>query len=159
MKVSKSLARHLRHQPERIGLVLDPQGRVAVDDLLRAMAGHGVPLSRAEREHVVAVNDERRFALDGDRVRANQGHTVGVDLGLPPPVPPAYLHHGTTAPRLDAIRTEGLRPMGRRHVHLSTGPGTAAGVGARRGRPVVLTVDAGTVHGDGLVFRVSANGV
>ncbi|MCP9958171.1 RNA 2'-phosphotransferase [Streptomyces sudanensis] len=159
VKVSKYLARHLRHQPERIGLVLDRQGWVAVDDLLRALARHGMPLSRAELEHVVAVNDKRRFAVDGDRIRANQGHTVDVDLGLPPAVPPAHLHHGTVAARLDAIWAEGLRPMGRRHVHLSTDPETAARVGARRGRPVVLTVDATAMHGDGLVFRVSANGV
>ncbi|MDT9681853.1 RNA 2'-phosphotransferase [Streptomyces sp. TRM76323] len=159
VKVSKYLSRHLRHQPERIGLVLDPQGWVAVDDLLRAMARHGMPLSRAELEHVVAVNDKRRFALDGDRIRASQGHTVDVDLGLPPATPPAYLYHGTVGARLEAIRAEGLRPMSRHHVHLSPDRETAARVGSRRGRPVVLTVDAGAMHGDGHVFHVSANGV
>ncbi|OEJ95466.1 RNA 2'-phosphotransferase [Streptomyces thermolilacinus] len=158
-KVSKYLSRHLRHQPERIGLVLDPQGWVAVEDLLSAMARHGMPLTRAELEHVVAVNDKRRFALDGDRIRASQGHTVDVDLGLPPAAPPAYLYHGTIAAALDAIRAEGLRPMGRHHVHLSPDRETATRVGARRGRPVVLAVDAGAMHRDGHVFHVSANGV
>ncbi len=159
MKVSKYLSRHLRHQPGRIGLVLDPHGWVAVDDLLRAMARHGMPLSRAELEHVVAVNDKRRFTIDGDRIRASQGHTVDVDLGLPPATPPAYLYHGTVAANLAAIRAEGLRPMARHHVHLSPDRETATRVGARRGRPVVLSVDAGAMHRDGHVFHVSANGV
>ncbi|MHC3392972.1 RNA 2'-phosphotransferase [Streptomyces lavendulocolor] len=159
VKVSKYLAKHLRHQPERIGLVLDPHGWVAIDDLLRAAAEHGVRISRAELEHVVAVNDKRRFAIDGDRIRASQGHTVDVDLDLPAAEPPAYLYHGTVARSLPAIRAEGLRPMARHHVHLSPDRETATRVGARRGRPVVLSVDAGAMHRDGHVFHVSANGV
>ncbi|WP_374986762.1 RNA 2'-phosphotransferase [Streptomyces fradiae] len=159
VKVSKYLSRHLRHQPERIGLDLDEQGWVAVDDLLRALARHGMPLTRTELDHVVATNDKRRFALDGDRIRASQGHTVDVDLGLPPAVPPPLLHHGTVAAALDAIRAEGLRPMNRHHVHLSSDRETAVRVGSRRGRPVVLTVDAAAMHRDGHVFHVSANGV
>ncbi|MEU6488252.1 RNA 2'-phosphotransferase [Streptomyces sp. NPDC046887] len=159
VKVSKYLSKHLRHQPERIGLVLDPQGWVAVDELLGALTRNGMPLTRAELDHVVAVNDKRRFTIDGDRIRANQGHTVRVDLDLPAAVPPAFLYHGTVAGSLDAIRSEGLRPMGRHHVHLSPDRETATRVGARRGRPVVLAVDAGAMHRDGHVFRVSANGV
>ncbi|MCK8676359.1 MULTISPECIES: RNA 2'-phosphotransferase [Streptomyces] len=159
VKVSKYLSKHLRHQPERIGLVLDPQGWVAVDELLGALARNGMPLTRVELDHVVAVNDKRRFTIDGDRIRANQGHTVRVDLDLPPAVPPAFLYHGTVAGSLDAIRAEGLRPMARHHVHLSPDRETATRVGARRGRPVVLAVDAGAMHRDGHVFRVSANGV
>ncbi|WP_175411294.1 RNA 2'-phosphotransferase [Streptomyces sp. TRM64462] len=161
VKVSKYLSRHLRHQPESIGLVLDPHGWVAIDDLLRAMDRHGMRISRAELEHVVAVNDKRRFTIDADsdRIRANQGHTVEVDLDLPPAAPPAYLYHGTVARSLDAIRAEGLRPMSRHHVHLSPDRETATRVGARRGRPVVLAVDAAAMHRDGHVFHVSANGV
>ncbi|MFB6980697.1 RNA 2'-phosphotransferase [Streptomyces scopuliridis] len=159
VKVSKYLAKHLRHQPERIGLTLDANGWVPVDELMTAAAAHGFRLSRAELDHVVAVNDKRRFTIDGDRIRANQGHTVTVDLELAPAQPPAYLYHGTVARNLDAIRAEGLRPMDRHHVHLSPDRETATRVGARRGRPVVLSVDAGTMHRDGLVFHVSANGV
>ncbi|MEV4975743.1 RNA 2'-phosphotransferase [Streptomyces scopuliridis] len=159
VKVSKYLAKHLRHQPERIGLTLDANGWVPVDELMTAAAAHGFRLSRAELDHVVAVNDKRRFTIDGDRIRANQGHTVAVDLELAPAQPPAYLYHGTVARNLDAIRAEGLRPMDRHHVHLSPDRETATRVGARRGRPVVLSVDAGTMHRDGLVFHVSANGV
>ncbi|MFE7535665.1 RNA 2'-phosphotransferase [Streptomyces rhizosphaericola] len=159
VKVSKYLSAHLRHRPERIGIALDENGWVDVEILLSAAARHGFPLTRAELDHVVAANDKRRFTVDGDRIRANQGHTVTVDLDLPPAEPPAYLYHGTVARALDAIRAEGLRPMARHHVHLSPDRETATRVGARRGRPLVLTVDAGAMHRAGHVFRVSANGV
>ncbi|MFD9716650.1 RNA 2'-phosphotransferase [Streptomyces sp. NPDC059076] len=159
VKVSKYLSRHLRHSPERIGITLDAGGWVAIDVLMRAAAEHGFPLTRPELDHVVAVNDKRRFTVDGPRIRANQGHTVEVDLGLPPAEPPAYLYHGTVAAHLAAIRGEGLRPMNRHHVHLSPDRETATRVGARRGRPVVLSVDCGAMHRAGHVFFVSANGV
>ncbi|MFE9842218.1 RNA 2'-phosphotransferase [Streptomyces goshikiensis] len=159
VKVSKYVSKHLRHQPDRIGLVLDAQGWVEIDDLLRAAAAHGFHVSRAELDHVVATNDKKRFAVEGTRIRASQGHTVAVDLGFPESEPPAYLYHGTVAPALDAIRAEGLRPMARHHVHLSPDRETATRVGARRGRPVVLSVDAGAMRAAGHVFRISANGV
>ncbi|MEU9250769.1 RNA 2'-phosphotransferase [Streptomyces sp. NPDC048270] len=159
VKVSKYVSKHLRHQPERIGLVLDPHGWVEIEDLLRAAAAHGFAFSRAELDHVVAANDKQRFAVDGTRIRASQGHTVAVDLGLPEAEPPAYLYHGTVATALDAIRAEGLRPMARHHVHLSPDRETATRVGARRGRPVVLSVDAGAMRAAGHLFRISANGV
>ncbi|MEV7831990.1 RNA 2'-phosphotransferase [Streptomyces subrutilus] len=159
VKVSKYLSKHLRHQPERIGLTLDPGGWVEVEDLLRAAAGHGFALTRAELDHVVAANDKQRFAVEGTRIRASQGHTVAVDLDLPEAEPPAYLYHGTVADALEPIRAEGLRPMARHHVHLSPDRETATRVGARRGRPVVLAVDAAAMRAAGHVFRVSANGV
>ncbi|MFE5938862.1 RNA 2'-phosphotransferase [Streptomyces sp. NPDC056470] len=159
VKVSKYLSKHLRHQPERIGLTLDAHGWTEIDDLLRATAANGFPITRAELDHVVAANDKKRFAIEGTRIRASQGHTVEVDLDLPPAEPPAHLYHGTVAARLDAIRAEGLRPMARHHVHLSPDRETATRVGARRGRPVVLGVDAGAMHRAGHVFHVSANGV
>ncbi|MEU8487383.1 RNA 2'-phosphotransferase [Streptomyces sp. NPDC048641] len=159
VKVSKYLSKHLRHQPERIGLTLDEGGWVEIGTLLAAAAAHGFRITRDELDHVVAVNDKRRFAIEGSRIRASQGHTVDVDLGLHPATPPAYLYHGTVAAALDAIRAEGLRPMSRHDVHLSPDRETATRVGARRGRPVVLSVDAGAMHRDGHTFRVSANGV
>ncbi|MEU3981502.1 RNA 2'-phosphotransferase [Streptomyces sp. NPDC026672] len=159
VKVSKYLAKHLRHQPERIGLVLDEGGWVEIDVLLAAAAAHGFRVGREELDHVVAVNDKRRFAVEGTRIRASQGHTVEVDLGLPPATPPAYLYHGTVARSLDSIRASGLTPMSRHDVHLSADRETATRVGARRGRPVVLSVDAGAMHRDGHVFHISANGV
>ncbi|MET9011750.1 RNA 2'-phosphotransferase [Streptomyces olivaceoviridis] len=159
VKVSKYLSRHLRHQPERIGLTPDPGGWVEIDTLIAAASAHGFPFSRAELDHVVAANDKRRFAIEDGRIRASQGHSIEVDLGLPPATPPPYLYHGTVARHLDAIRAEGLRPMNRHAVHLSADRETATRVGARRGRPVVLSVDSGAMHRDGHVFHISANGV
>ncbi|AWN28392.1 RNA 2'-phosphotransferase [Streptomyces sp. NEAU-S7GS2] len=159
VRLSKYLAKHLRHEPERIGITLDAQGWVPVAELMAAAARHGFPFTRAELATVVAGNDKQRYAIDGDRIRANQGHSVPVDLDLPPAVPPAHLFHGTVARSVAAIRDEGLRPMSRHAVHLSPDRETATRVGARRGKPVVLTVDAGAMHRAGHVFRVSANGV
>ena len=159
VKISKYLAKHLRHRPERIGLTLDAGGWARVPDLLDSAARHGFPFTRAELEHVVAVNDKRRYALDGDRIRAVQGHSIDVDLGLPAVPPPELLYHGTTDAAAPAIRREGLRRMDRHAVHLSPDPETARRVGARRGRPVVLVVEAGRMAADGHEFRVSANGV
>ncbi|MEW2352764.1 RNA 2'-phosphotransferase [Spirillospora sp. NPDC029432] len=159
VKVSKYLSKHLRHQPGRIGIALDGAGWCRVDDLLRAAAAHRFPITREELEHVVAVNDKKRFELDGDRIRASQGHTVPVDLDLPVTPPPATLFHGTVARALPEIRRDGLLPMARHAVHLSPDEETATRVGARRGRPVILTVDAAGMAAAGHEFRVSANGV
>ncbi|MFC7306008.1 RNA 2'-phosphotransferase [Streptomyces monticola] len=159
VRVSKYLSRHLRHQPERIGLTLDEAGWADIDELLDAAAAHGFPVSRAELEHAVSTNDKKRFAVEGNRIRANQGHTVDVDLGLPAATPPPYLYHGTVAHFMDTIRAVGLRPMTRHDVHLSADRETATRVGARRGRPLVLSVHSAAMHEDGHEFRVSANGV
>jgi putative RNA 2'-phosphotransferase len=159
VKVSKYLSKHLRHQPGRIGLTLDAGGWVEIDELIHACAAHGFRFTREELDHVVAVNDKKCFAIEGTRIRASQGHSIDVDLGLPPTAPPPYLYHGTVARSLAAIRAEGLRPMNRHDVHLSPDRETATRVGARRGRPVVLSVDAAAMHRDGHVFHVSANGV
>ncbi|MER6978906.1 RNA 2'-phosphotransferase [Streptomyces carpinensis] len=159
VKVSKYLSRHLRHQPGRIGLTLDEGGWVGIDALIEAAAAHGFRFTREELDHVVAANDKQRFAIEGDRIRASQGHTIDVDLGLPAAIPPPYLYHGTVARNLEAIHAEGLLPMNRHDVHLSPDRETATRVGARRGRPVVLAVDASAMHRDGHVFHVSANGV
>ncbi|MBV9850659.1 MAG: RNA 2'-phosphotransferase [Armatimonadetes bacterium] len=161
VKISKYLSKHLRHQPERIGLALAPGGWVGVDDLLAACAAHGMRLSRAELDEVVARNNKQRFSLDETRtrLRANQGHSVDVDLELEPATPPDVLYHGTGHRTADLIRREGLRRMSRHHVHLSRDVETARRVGARHGRPVVFAVDAGAMHRAGLVFYCSANGV
>jgi putative RNA 2'-phosphotransferase len=156
VKVSKYLSRHLRHQPERLGLTLEPGGWVRVDELLRAAS-----ITRDELEEVVARNDKQRFSFDetGARIRANQGHSVEVDLGLQPADPPAVLFHGTAERNLPSIRQHGLERRGRHHVHLSPDRETATRVGARHGRPVVLEVDAATMARDGHEFLQTANGV
>ncbi|OLF19159.1 RNA 2'-phosphotransferase [Actinophytocola xanthii] len=161
VRVSKYLAKHLRHRPERLGLALDEAGWVDVDELLAACASHQFPITRADLDHVVAANDKQRFAFDAQRrrIRANQGHTVDVELDLPVTTPPDVLFHGTVDRFLADIRRDGLRPMDRHDVHLSADEHTARRVGARRGRPVVLTVDAAAMVAAGHTFRVSANQV
>jgi putative RNA 2'-phosphotransferase len=159
VRVSKFLSRHLRHAPEDIGLTLDDGGWVGVDELLRACERAGLAITRTDLEHVVATNNKQRFSLVGNRIRANQGHSVEVDLGLQPRRPPEVLYHGTIAANLPMIRAEGLRPMRRQDVHLSSDVDTANRVGSRRGKPVVLTVRAEAMHAEGHEFRVSENGV
>lgn len=154
IRLSKRLSRHLRHAPEEIGLRLDAAGWVDLDELLAALR-----VSRAEVMEVVEANDKQRFAVEGDRIRANQGHTVAVELDLPVAEPPAILYHGTVGRFLAEIHRDGLRPMKRHDVHLSPNVETAVRVGARRGKPVVLEVDAAAMRADGHEFRVSANGV
>jgi putative RNA 2'-phosphotransferase len=160
--VSRYLARHLRHQPGRIGLTLDGGGWVGVDELLEASAGHGFPISRSELLRAVAgTGGKVRYEVDpgGGRIRARHGHSVPVDLGLEPAVPPAVLFHGTVARFLPAIEAEGLQPRGRQHVHLSADVATAQAVGRRRGEPVVLTVAAGEMAAAGHRFWRAASGV
>ncbi|QKW34928.1 RNA 2'-phosphotransferase [Actinomadura sp. NAK00032] len=159
VKVSKYLAKHLRHRPERIGLALDPEGWADVTELLAAASRHGFALTRSELEHVVSVNDKKRYEMQGNRIRAVQGHSVPVDLKLPSVSPPEFLYHGTVSTSVAAILRDGLLPMGRHAVHLSPDRETARRVGARRGRPVVLVVESGRMAADGHEFRVSANGV
>lgn len=161
VKISKYLSKHLRHQPERLGLELAPGGWVEVDALLAACAAHHFPVSLAELKEVVATSDKQRFAFDptATRIRANQGHTTAVDLGLEPVEPPAVLFHGTGAGQVEAILATGLNRMARHHVHLSLDVPTARAVGARHGRPVILEVDAAAMRRDGFVFYCSANGV
>ena len=159
--VSKFLAKHLRHRPEAIGLVLDDAGWARVDDLLAACARAGFPIARDELDAAVFAPGKRRYVYDesGTRIRASQGHSLAVDLGYAPSVPPDVLFHGTHPGALDAILAGGLAPMGRRHVHLSVDAASARQVGARRGRPVVLEVDADALHRAGHPFLLADNGV
>ncbi len=156
---SKFLSLVLRHRPDAAGVTLDAEGWVGIDELLAGCAARGVAITRAELLEVVRDSDKQRFAIDGERIRANQGHSVEIDLALPPSVPPARLFHGTVARFLASIVREGLLPGARRHVHLSPDVETARRVGMRRGEPVVLTVDAGAMTAAGLIFYRSENGV
>ena len=161
VRVSKRLSYVLRHRADSVGLTLDAAGWVDVDQLLAALGASGLHLSRADLEHVVATNDKQRFAFDGSgtRIRASQGHSVDVGLGYAPEAPPDELFHGTVERFLSAILDEGLRAIERHAVHLSTDVATARLVGARRGRPVVLRVDAAGLTASGATFTRSANGV
>ncbi|NUT37168.1 MAG: RNA 2'-phosphotransferase [Hamadaea sp.] len=159
VKTSKRLAYVLRHRPDSIGLTLTPDGWADIDELLRALAGHGMRLTRADLDLVVAGNDKRRFLIDGDRIRASQGHSLDVDLGLTPLAPPDRLFHGTARDALDGIFLDGLVRGNRHHVHLSADERTALTVGARHGSPVVLAVDAAAMVAEGLHFFRSDNDV
>lgn len=161
IRASKFLSLVLRHEPQKIGLQLDARGWADIADLLQRMAEHGHALDRADLQRLVQTNDKQRFALseDGLRIRASQGHSIAVDLGLQPLEPPPWLYHGTVPRFLEAIATQGLRPGERQHVHLSLDRQTAQQVGSRRGAPVILSVDAGRMHAEGHRFYRSANGV
>lgn len=162
VKTSKYLSKHLRHQPERLGLELGPGGWVDVEVLLGALDTHGFALTRAELEEVVERNDKRRFTFDAERtrIRAAQGHSVAVDLELEAVPPPAELFHGTPRANVDAILREGLRPGTRQHVHLSPDLATARRVGRRRDpRPAILVVRAAELAAAGHAFYRADNGV
>lgn len=162
-RLSKFLSLILRHQPELIGLQLDPQGWVEIDELLgkAAASPSGMTIDRTLLLQTVRDNDKQRFTLstDGQRIRAAQGHSIDIALQLPAQCPPAVLFHGTATRFLAAIRAQGLLPQSRLHVHLSADVETAQRVGARHGKPVVLRIDAAALHAKGQLFWQADNGV
>lgn len=160
-QASKFLSLVLRHDPGRIGLTLDHQGWVDVDDLLAALAGTDNAMTRDTLFEIVATSDKKRFSLsdDGKRIRAAQGHSVQVDLGLTPVTPPAVLFHGTASTTVASIMKDGLLPRGRQQVHLSADIDTAKKVGMRHGKPVILQIKAGQMSKDGHLFFQADNGV
>lgn len=160
-RTSRFLSLVLRHKPEAAGVTLDETGWCAVDDLLAGARQAGVSISREELAEIVATNDKQRFRLsdDGTRIRANQGHSIPVELELQEQEPPAILYHGTTTRVLETVRRDGLQKMKRHHVHLSPDVETARRVGMRHGNVVVLEVQAGAMRGDGFTFYRSENGV
>ncbi len=161
VRLSKFMSLVLRHQPEAANIYLDDEGWAAVDALLKGMAQAGLPITEDELREVVASSDKQRFALstDGSRIRANQGHSRPVELGLQPMTPPALLFHGTASANAASILASGLKRQRRQHVHLSADAETARKVGSRHGRPVVFQVDAAAMAAAGHLFYCSANGV
>ena len=161
VKISKYLSHHLRHHPERLGLIIAPGGWVDVDILLATCRGHHFCLTHAELEEVVRRNDKQRFSFDetGQRIRANQGHSIKVDLHLEPAMPPPILYHGTGEGKVQSILEKGLLKMKRHHVHLSKDIEAAIRVGARHGKPVVFSISTITMIETGYQFYLSTNGV
>lgn len=157
-QISKYLSLILRHQPQSIGLVLDPHGWANVDELLNKSK---LKFSFQQLIEAVENNDKQRFILNTDqtKIRANQGHSIKIDLDLKPQTPPNILYHGTVDKYLDNIRLEGLKKMSRNHVHLSKDVETAQKVGSRRGSAIILKIDAATMNSDGILFYYSENGV
>ena len=160
-RASKFLSLVLRHQPETAGIVLDSAGWVGVDALLAGCARAGRGLTPDHLQHIVATNAKKRFefSADGTRIRASQGHSVEVGFEYEPLVPPEFLYHGTATRFLDSIRAEGLRKRERHHVHLSAETAVTLEVGARRGKPALLTILSGEMHASGFRFFRSTNGV
>ncbi len=155
---SKFLSFVLRHRPDSIGLTLDDNGWAEIEVLI---AKASIPLNHALIAEVVASSDKKRFALseDGLWIRANQGHSVQVDLQLASQIPPEILFHGTAEGSVAAIHRLGLLKGSRQHVHLSPDPETARRVGQRHGRPTVLRVNSAQMHAAGHQFLLSENGV
>ncbi len=160
-RLSRLLSYVLRHRPDEFGLELDKGGWVSVEALLAAVQKSSHETTLDDVKEVVRRSDKQRFALsaDGLRIRANQGHSVDVDLALDPVEPPELLFHGTVQKALPSIREEGLLRGRRHHVHLSPDRATASAVGARRGRPIILTVKAAEMHAEGHEFYRSLNDV
>ncbi|MCW3092212.1 MAG: 2-phosphotransferase [Ferruginibacter sp.] len=159
--ISKLMSLVLRHQPEAIGLQLDENGWANVEQLIEKINANGTKVDIATILTVVETNDKQRFSLNENKtmIRANQGHSIGVDLNLKPSIPPDILYHGTAERFLDAILKEGLTKQKRQHVHLSWQIETAKAVGIRHGKPVILHINAKAMHDDGYLFYVSENNV
>jgi putative RNA 2'-phosphotransferase len=159
VEISKFLCKFLRHSPEKLGITLDSGGWVNIDDLLLACYKYGFTISLEELATTVELDDKQRFTMRAGKIRANQGHSIPVDLELTPLPPPKVLYHGTAARFLDSILNEGLTKQKRHHVHLSENIAIAYSVGSRYGEPVALTVDSLSMYEDGYDFYKSENGV
>jgi putative RNA 2'-phosphotransferase len=161
VKWSKFLSLVLRHKPEVIGVTLDAQGWTDVARLLQKARAAGVPLTRDDLNNIVETNSKKRFSFNDnfDKIRASQGHSVRVDLGLEAQQPPEFLYHGTAQRHVADILENGLLKQARHHVHLSADVQTALQVGKRHGKPHVFQIMAGKMYREGFLFYISANGV
>ncbi|WP_434683599.1 RNA 2'-phosphotransferase [Pseudanabaena minima] len=161
VKLSKFVSLVLRHQPEVIGLKLDENGWAEVDRFIELAKQNGKNISISVLEEIVETNNKKRFAFNDDKskIRANQGHSIEVNLDLPPQQPPVQLFHGTATKFIESIRQQGLISGSRQHVHMSSDETTAIAVGQRHGKPVVLKINALAMYQDGFVFFCSENSV
>ncbi len=162
IKYSKFLSYVLRHKPESIGIALDENGWVSVPILLNASRAAGQNISEELLRNIVEKNEKKRFAFNDneDCIRASQGHSIkSIDLELEQIEPPEILYHGTVEKFVDEIKKSGLQKMNRQHVHLSQTKETATNVGSRRGKPIILEVQASDMWREGYKFYRSANGV
>ena len=161
-KISKQLSFVLRHHPESIMLDIDENGWVNVNELLEKLHIHKkLTLSMTQLREIVATNDKKRYAFNDDEtlIRANQGHSINIDLALEPTTPPDILYHGTAERNKNSILAEGIKKQRRQHVHLSATVETAQQVGKRHGSPLVLPIDAAQMFANGYLFFKSENGV
>lgn len=156
--ISKFLSLVLRHKPEEIGIVLDNNGWADVNELISKSKQK---FSFEELDYVVKNNLKQRFSFNDDltKIRANQGHSIKIDLKLKPQKPPDILYHGTALKNLESIKKQGLLKQQRQFVHLSADYDTAYKVGMRYGKPIVLKIDSGKMFNEGYPFFLSENGV
>ena len=160
-RLSRFISLLLRHKPEEAHITLDEHGWADVEELLAGINSTGREINRDMLEEIVATDKKQRYSFNPDKtlIRANQGHSIPVDVELKEQEPPEFLYHGTAAAFLDAIKAEGLKPMSRLYVHLSKDRETALTVGKRHGKPVVLKVYSGQMGRVGCRFYLSENGV
>ncbi len=159
-EVGKFIALILRHKPEVIGISLDEHGWASVDELIEGISKtHRI--DKDMLEEIVAADNKQRYSFNEDHtlIRANQGHSIPVDVELDEVVPPEILYHGTGEKYTASIDEQGLIPKSRLYVHLSGDYDTAVNVGSRHGKPVVYRVKSGEMYRDGIVFYRSVNGV
>jgi putative RNA 2'-phosphotransferase len=158
-EVSKFLSYALRHNPAATGIVLDENGWVPFS-AVAAAATKKFGTSAPDLLRVIEGNSKKRFTLDGDRIRAAQGHSVAIDLQLSPKAPPSTVFHGTTEAAWRKIQSQGLSKMQRTHVHLSSDAKGAEIVAKRRKGPhALLSVDAAAMASNGHIFYLSENSV
>ena len=159
--ISKFISLILRHKPEAIGITLDEHGWANVGELLAGMNHAGTAIDMELLQKIVAEDEKRRYSFNEDMtlIRANQGHSIPVDVELEEIAPPDILYHGTGEKYVDSIDAQGLIPKSRLYVHLSGDKDTAVKVGQRHGKPVVYVVESGKMYKDGFKFFRSANGV
>ena len=157
---SRFLSMILRHKPEEIGITLDEHGWANVEELIAGLAKRK-PLDMQILEEIVATDEKQRYSFNEDKtlIRANQGHSIPVDVELPVTQPPEYLYHGTGEKYMESIMKIGLIPKSRLYVHLSADYETAVKVGKRHGTPIVLLVHASDMVKDGCIYYRSVNGV
>lgn len=151
----------LRHQPDAIGIQLDEEGWVNTNELINGVNNKGINLDIEGLKILVEENDKKRFTFNEDetKIRANQGHSLDIDLKLEPIEPPVVLYHGTVSKYMESIREKGLVKVNRQHVHLSKDKETATIVGTRRGAPIILIINSKLMHDAGHKFYLSKNGV
>jgi putative RNA 2'-phosphotransferase len=161
VQLSKFLSLVLRHKPQALGLTMEQEGWVGVDELIDKAVIAGKPLTLEVLKKIVREDEKQRYAFNEDetKIRASQGHSIDVDLKLEPADPPEFLYHGTAQRNIESIKHKGLLRQQRHHVHLSQDRQTAKQVGARYGKPVVLAVLAGQMAENGYLFFKSPNNV
>jgi len=157
IKISKFLSLILRHKPQTISLKLDAHGWADIDELIAK--SKNIQLNRVIIDEVVAKNNKQRFIIKDNKIRANQGHSIGVDLEFKAVTPPDILYHGTATHFLESIMKTGLNRQKRQHVHLSQEITTAIAVGKRHGKVVLLEIDSKRMFDNGYEFYLSENGV